>query len=78
MHRPLEISGVLDLDRELRSLSHPQRRAGDRAVVGQHPHGRVGETLCDGRDPELEPIRVGQLDPLGVLCLVEACGSDGN
>ena len=39
---------------ELGPLRHPQRRAGDGAVVGEHPHRRVADALGHRRDAQRE------------------------
>ena len=44
---------------------NPQRRAGDGAVVGEHPHGRVADALGHRRDAQREPVAVGELDDRG-------------
>ena len=56
---------VLDVDEDLRALRDPQRRAGDRAVVGEHPHGGVADALGHRRDPQREAVAVGELDDRG-------------
>ena len=61
----LEVALVDDVHDELRALAHAQRRAGDGAVVGDHPHGVVADPLRDRRDPELEGVAVGELHHLG-------------
>src|SRR5687768_18325439 len=44
LHDALPIfTAVLDVDRNGRTLAHAQRRPRDRAVVGEHPHGRVAD-----------------------------------
>ena len=43
----------------------PQRRAGDGAVVGEHPHRRVADALGHRRDAQREPVAVGELDRRG-------------
>ena len=64
VHRRLEIALVDDVDLDLRALRHAQRRARDRAVVGQHAHVRVADALGDRRDPQLErPARRHVDDP---------------
>jgi hypothetical protein len=60
----LEIALVDDVHDELRALAHAQRRARDRAVVGDHPHGVIAEPLRDRRDPQLERLPVGEVDHL--------------
>ena len=50
---------------DLRAFLDLEGRAGDRAVVGQHPHGGVAEPLGDRRDAQVELVAVGQLDQLG-------------
>ena len=77
MHGVFKVTVVRDLDCQLRALAHSQRRAGNRAVVGEHPHGRVAELLRHRRDPQVELIRVGQLNRLWRACLLEALVSDG-
>ena len=68
----LHVALVLDVDDDLRALLHLERGAGDRAVVGQHPHRRVAKPLGHRRDPQVELIAVGQLDQLGGACLGKA------
>ena len=65
VHGRLEVALVDDVDDELRALAHAQRRAGDRAVVGDHAHGVVADPLRDRRDPQLERVAVGELHDLG-------------
>ena len=56
------VAVVRDVDENLGALRHPQRRAGDGPVVGEHPHGRGADALDDGRDPQPDAVSVGQLD----------------
>ena len=60
-----QVALVRHLDGDLRPLRHPQRRSGDRAVVGEHPDGLGAEALGDGRDPDRERLAVGQVDRRG-------------
>ena len=69
VHRRLEIALVDDVDLDLRALRHAQRRAGDRAVVGQHAHVRVADALGDRRDPQLECPARRDVDDLGRAAL---------
>ena len=55
---------VRHVDGDRRALRDLERRAGDRAVVGQHPHRRVADPLLDRHDLELELVAVGELDEL--------------
>ena len=65
VHRLLQVAVVDDVDLDLRALADLQRRPGNRAVVGQHPHGGVAEPLAHRRDPQLKALTLGQLDKLG-------------
>jgi hypothetical protein len=58
LHVPL----VLDVDDYRRALLHLQDGARNRAVIGQHPHPGVPETLGNGGDPQLELVAVRELD----------------
>ena len=69
-----EVALVDDVHDELRALGHAQRRPGDGAVVGDHPHGVVADPLGDRRDPELERVAVGEVHHLGRRRLREAGG----
>ena len=61
----LHVALVLDVDQQLRPLGNPQRRAGDGAVVGEHPHRRVADALGHRRDAQREAVAVGELDGRG-------------
>ena len=71
---------VGDVDHDLGAFADAQCRAGYRAVVGKHAHRVVPELLCDGSDPQVEGVAVGELDDLGAAALgspttaVEKCG----
>jgi hypothetical protein len=54
VHRRLKIALVDDVDLDLRALRHPNRGAGDRAVVGQHSHRRIADALGHRRDLQVE------------------------
>jgi hypothetical protein len=69
VHGRLEVSPVGDVDGDRRSLPQLQRRAGNRSVVGQHPHRRVADPFLDGDDLERELVAVGELDELGAACV---------
>ena len=62
------------MDGDRRALGNLERRARNRAVVGQHPHGRVADPLLDRDDLELELIAVGELDQLGLAGLRQTLG----
>ena len=62
------------MDGDRRALRDLQRRAGDRAAVGEHPHGRIADPLLDRRDLELELVAVGKLDELGLARVGQAFG----
>ena len=66
VHGRLQVTLVHHIDDDLRPLPHSQRRAGDRTVVGEHPHSRIAEPLRHRSDPQLEHIAVGYLDELGI------------
>ena len=70
----VEVAVVGDVHGDRRALRDLQRRAGDGAVVGQHPHGRVADPLLDRDDLELELVAVGELDQLGLAGLRQALG----
>ena len=44
----LDVGVVADADRDLGSLTDTERRAGDRAVVGEHAHPVVADCLATG------------------------------
>ena len=50
----LHVASVLDVDGYLGALADFERRAGDGAVVGEHPHSGVPEALGDRRDAQLD------------------------
>ena len=58
----LHVALVLDVDKQLRPLGNPQGRAGDGAVVGEHPDRRVADALGHRRDAQREAVTVGELD----------------
>ena len=65
VHGRLGVGVVANADRDLRSLTHAQRRAGDRPVVGEHADAVVAELLDDRRDAQVEGVAVGELDDGG-------------
>ena len=62
--RGLHVALVLGVDDDLRPLLDLQGRAGDRAVVAEHPNRRVADPLGHRRDAQVELVAVGQLDHL--------------
>ena len=74
VHGRVEVAVVGHVDGDRRALRDPQRRAGDRAVVGEHPHRRVADPLLDRHDLELELVAVGELDQLGLARVRQALG----
>jgi hypothetical protein len=60
----VEVAVVDHVHDDLRTLLHTQGRPGDRAVVRQHPHGRVADPLRDRADVKLELVAVVELDDL--------------
>ena len=66
--RRLDVTVVRDVDDDLGPLVDVKRRAGDGAVVGDHPDGGPADVLDDGRDLEgqsiavAEPMQGGSLD----------------
>jgi hypothetical protein len=77
VHRRLEVAVVRDVDGERRPLRNLQRRPGDGAVVGEHPHGRIADLLLHGDDLELELVAVAELDELGPARLGQSFGLAG-
>ena len=63
--RRRHVAAVDYVDHDLGALWHPQRRARNRSVVGEHPYGGVAEPLGNGRDVYVEHLAVRQLDLLG-------------
>ncbi len=61
VHRLLQVALVDDVDLDLRALADLQRRPGNRAVVGQHPHRGVAEPLAHRRDPQPKALTPSQL-----------------
>jgi hypothetical protein len=61
VHRGLQVAVVGDVDDDLRTLPHPERGAGDRAVVGEHADGRVAEVLGYRPDGQLQGVAVGEV-----------------
>src|SRR5580765_5327509 len=49
VHRWVEVSFVGDIAHGLGAFPHAQRRAWDRSVVREHPHGRIADSLRDWR-----------------------------
>ena len=72
--RRFRVALVLDVDDDLGALAHLERRTGDRAVVGEHPHRGVADPLGDRRDLQVEPVTVAQLDHLRGACRRESGG----
>ena len=64
VHGRLQVAVVGDVHDELGAFAHAQRRARDRAVVGEHAHGRVPDPLGDRADPQLDRVAVGEVDHL--------------
>ena len=62
--QPVPVNGRRDVavvghvDEDLGALVDMQRRPWDRAVVGDHPHGRSGNVFHDGRDLQGESVAV--------------------
>ena len=67
-----EVALVRDVHRDARALADPQRRAGDRAVVGEHPQGVAADPLGDRRDREVDAPAAGDGHVPGRARLVEA------
>ena len=59
------VAVVADVHDDFGSLPHPQRRTGDRAVVGQHANAVVAEVLGDGRDAQFVAVAVVECDDGG-------------
>ena len=57
-----QVALVLYVDDDLRALPDSQRRTGNGAVVGQHPHGGLADSFGRGRDAQRVPVAVGQVD----------------
>ena len=72
--RRFDITLVLDVDDDLGAFAHLERRTGDRAVVGEHPHRVLADPLRDRRDRQVEPVTVAQLDHLSGACLGKSGG----
>ena len=70
--RGLHVALVFDLDGDLRAFGDPQHRAGNRAVVGEHPHDVIADPLGNGGDPKRVLVAVRQLHLLGHACLRQA------
>ena len=66
VHRRLQVAVVRDVHDHFRALTHLQRRAWDRAVVGQHPDRRLADPLRHGCYAQIERVAVGELDDLGL------------
>ena len=64
VHGRLQVTLVGDVDDHLRALLDLEGRAGDGAVVAQHPHRGVPEPLGYRADPQVEGVSVGQLKQL--------------
>jgi hypothetical protein len=60
----LQVAVIGDVHDELGSFANAQRRAGNRAVVGEHADGRVPDLLGDRADPQLDGVAVGEVDHL--------------
>ena len=72
MHGRLGVGVVTNANRDLRSLTHAQRRAGDRPVVGKHPNSVLPDLLDDRCDPEFEGVTSGEVDERRGDALVQA------
>ena len=64
VHGGVQVAVVGHVDDHLRALPHLQGRAGDGAVVAQHPHRGVPEPLGYRADPQVQVVAVGQLEQL--------------
>jgi hypothetical protein len=62
VHGRLHVALVLDVDEDLGALCDPERRAGDGAIVGEHPHGHMADALGDRGDGQREVVAAGKLD----------------
>ena len=62
MHRRLDVAVVAHLHGDLRPLVDVQGRAGDRAVVGEHPQLGVVEALAHGTDAHVQMVTVVEAD----------------
>jgi hypothetical protein len=71
VHSRVDVAPVGDVDGDRGALRDLQRRAGNGAVVGEHPHSCVADLLLDRDDLEPELVAVGELDQLGFACLLE-------
>ena len=60
VHGRVEVAAVRDVDGDGRASRDLERRAGNRAVVRQHPHDGVPDPLAHRRDLELELVTVAQ------------------
>jgi hypothetical protein len=60
----LHVALILDLNRDLATLRHLEDGTGDRAVVGEHPHRCVAESLDHRSDSQVEAVTVAKLDHL--------------
>jgi hypothetical protein len=77
VHGGIEITIVGDLDDDLAALLDLEGGAGDGAVVAQHPHRGVADSLGYRPDPQLQGVAVGQLQLLGPAGLGESGGVGG-
>ena len=77
VHGRLVIAFVRDVDDDLRVLLHLERRAGDRAVVGEHAHGVLADPFRDGLDPKVELVPVLEVDDLGTRSFGQTGGLSG-
>ena len=74
VQRRVDVTEVGRLDRHLAVLVDVQGRAGDRAVVAEHPHLGVAEALADRLDRDLVRLAVAEPDDLGARRLLQALG----
>jgi hypothetical protein len=65
VHGGVQVAVVGDIDDHFRSLLNVENRAGDRAVVAEHPNGAVAKPLGHGSNAKVNRVPVGELKDLG-------------
>ena len=65
VHGCLEVALVRDMDSHGRTFGNLERRPGNRAVVGEHSHVCVTDSLDDRPDVKFGRVAIGELDDTG-------------